>query len=69
MTEESKPHLDGETAARIAELQDMVRKSQEQLALDRETVAKSRQIVKDSEKRLRKLREPESGEDAGTSNS
>ena len=64
MANEPESELDAIAKADLAKLREAVRKRYEQLALDRELIAKSRQVVMDSERRLKSLREPEDGEDA-----
>jgi len=58
MINEPKSGTDAYTEARLLEIRAMIHKSQEKMLLDKERLVKSRQIVSDSEKRLKVLREP-----------
>ena len=63
MANEPESELAAIAKADLAELREAVRRRYEHLTLDRELIAKGRQVVMDSERRLKGLREPEDGED------
>ena len=69
MINEPKSGTNAYTEARLLEIRTVIHRSKEKMLLDKERLARSRQIVSDSEKRLKALREPVAtgdDEDEGT---